>query len=349
VTNTDKKTVIKGLVWLSERRSYPETAVTGDTYPMTWADDNNIYTSSGDPMWGRNAHQDTGMDVEMITGDPENYRISRPNLLSDFLGFGGAGPKPSGMICVDGNLYLAAQNLCGSKPPRYGERCQHGSDAHVFVSKDHGITWSPGLGGMGKPMFPGCLFGGPAFVNFGRNNEHARDSYVYAASGDQWDNGCEVRMGRVPAERIQDRSAWEWVSEVTAEGDAVWTADLELATPILSAERSIGLPEVVYLHQLKRYLLLTWRLHQDFRPEGSDLYIYEAAEPWGPYTLVYSEEFWEGKEVNPYCPRIPLKWMEPDGVTGWIQFSGNWRSPYDRDALRVFYRSNVRKFRLLLA
>ena len=42
----------------------------------------------------------------------------------------------------------------------------------------------------------------------------------------------------------------------------------------------------------------------------------------------------------------PLKWMEPDGITGWLQFSGSW-APAGQKA--GYYRSNVRPFRLKMA
>ncbi|MHB1484221.1 MAG: hypothetical protein ACYCYI_06110 [Saccharofermentanales bacterium] len=80
--------------------------------------------------------------------------------------------------------------------------------------------------------------------------------------------------------------------------------------------------------------------------------IFESPEPWGPFSLVYHEENWEGKtsesavEFSPYCPRLPLKWVEQDGVTCWLQFSGSW-GPEGQAA--GYYRSNVRKFRLIMA
>ncbi len=340
--------LIKGLTWISERIPYPETSVTGDSYPMTWADDDNIYASSGDPMWGE-CGQDTGLDVERFTGFPPHYRITRPNLLPDFVGYGGEGPKPSWMICVDGILYLAVQNLCGTKPPRHGTKSQHGSDAHILISKDHGISWSPGFKDILTPMFGGNLFGGPVFVNFGRNNEHARDEYVYALSTDQWDNGSELRAGRVSAKRMLNAGDWEWVSEISANGSARWTKDLENSIPVLARERAISIPDIVYLNGIDRYLLLTWRLHEDFSSvAGTDLFIYESREPWGPFSLVYQEPMWEGQAVNPYCPKLPLKWLEADGLTGWIQFSGSWGSPHDRQGFRPYYRSNIRKFKLIL-
>ena len=114
-----------------------------------------------------------------------------------------------------------------------------------------------------------------------------------------------------------------------------------------SLHRWLGLPEMVYLAGIKRYLLLTWRLHRDFSgDDGTDLVVLEAPEPWGPFSLVHFEEYWEGREVNPYCPRVPLKWMGADGRSGWIQFSGSW-SPAGQKA--GYYRSHVRPFRLVMA
>ena len=339
--------LIRGLLWLSERKSYPEAGVTGDTYAMTWADDDAIYASSGDPMWG-GCRQDTGLDVEKFHGDAPDYQITRPSLLPDFLGYGGDGPKPSGMICVEGKLYLAIQHVLGPKKPRHGEKCQHGQDASILVSENHGEHWAPAFKDIATPMFPGSLFGGPAFINFGKNNAYARDDYVYAVSADQWDNGSEIRTGRVPKDKILNAGAWEWVSRVDNAGNADWTGDLAASVPVLVRDRAISLPDMVYLKKLNRYVLLTWRLHQDFGSDsGTDLYIYESPQPWGPFTLVHQEASWETQAVTPYCPRLPLKWMASDGLTGWLQFSGSWTSPHDRERLRPYYRSNIRQFRFI--
>ncbi len=111
---------------------------------------------------------------------------------------------------------------------------------------------------------------------------------------------------------------------------------------MLSDDRWISLPEMVYLSTPHRYLLLTWHFNEDFSPTaGSRLVLYDAPEPWGPFTLVHYEETWETKDMNPYCPRVPLKWMEPDGTAGWLLFSGSWAQPQSH------YRANVRRFRLL--
>jgi hypothetical protein len=332
---------IKKLVWLSERLPYREEQIKGDTFPMTWADDGEIYTSAGDPWWGES---NSGLDIEKFSGGPEDYTINKVNHMNDYLGWGGDGPKPSGMICVDGVLYLAFQNMLRTQVPPFSLISQHGSDAQIIYSTNKGRFWVPALQNIKAPMFPGYKFGGPSFVNFGQNNANARDDYVYAVSSDQWDNGSNLRLGRVPKDSIMRRDAWEWVCAFSPSGDPAWSYRLDDSIPVLSLHRWLGLPEMVYLAGIKRYLLLTWRLHKDFSPDdGSDLLVFEAPEPWGPFSLVHFEEYWEGQEYTPYCPRVPLKWMEGDGVTGWLQFSGSW-GPTGQKLLS--YRSNVRKFRL---
>lgn len=337
-----KSNYIKGIEWCSERISYAEPDVKGDTFPMTWADDGEIYTSAGDPLWGESQ---SGLDIEKFSGGPTDYKISKVHHMNDYLGWGGEGPKPSGMICVDGILYFSFQNMLGCRKPPFSLASQHGSDAQIIYSINKGFSWVPALSNISAPMFPGHKLGGPAFVNFGKNNADARDKYVYAVSSDQWDNGSNLRVGRVPADSIVRREAWEWICAFTPSGDPVWSFSLDEAIPVLSIYKCISLPEMVYLAGINRYLLLTWTLHKDFSNEGTDLLVLEAPEPWGPYSLVHYEEYWEGKEFNPYCPRIPLKWMQADGITGWLQFSGNW-SPEGQKA--GYYRSSVRQFKLIM-
>ncbi len=315
----------------------------GDTFPMTWADDDQIYASAGDPNWG---NKWDGLDIERFSGIPPHYDISRVNLMTDYRGSGGGGPKPTGMICVKGVLYLAVQNLLGKKPPVYGTKSQHGSDATIIRSRDHGLTWSPARADIKTPMFPGDAFGGPAFVNVGRNNAGAPDKYVYAVSADQWDNGSNLRVGRVDANKIEDASAWQWISGFKNDNHPRWSHTLAQATAVLTDDRRISAPEMVYIAAAHRYLLLTWRLHADFSPnDGTELIIYDAPHPWGPFTLVHREDMWESQEMNPYCPRIPLKWftVKGDEIDGWMQFSGSWRKTSTE------YRSHVREFRIKIA
>lgn len=336
--------VISSFEWTGESIGYPDESIKGDTYPMTWADDGEIYTSAGDPLWGET--QD-GLDIEKFSGGPTDYTISKVNHMNDYLGWGGDGSKPCGMICVEGILYLAFQNMLGYHKPPFSLLSQHGSDAHIVYSADKGVDWKPGFKNIEAPMFPGHKFGGPSFVNFGKNNANARDNYVYAVSSDQWDNGSNLRLGRVPADSIMRRGAWEFLCAYSPSGEPAWSFSIDESIPVLSLHRYLGLPEMVYLAGTKRYLLLTWRLHKDFSGnDGTDLLIFESPEPWGPFSLVHEEDYWQGREFTPYCPRLPLKWLNDDGISGWLQFSGSWS---ENGQKKLYYRSNVRPFRMHLS
>ncbi len=375
--------------WIGPRIPCASQNIKGDTYPVAWADDGELYVGTGDPLWmvkdgenylvhgGWNESEETyqamsGLVVEQLSGTAERFEVSRVHDMPGFTGPGGGGPKPTGMLCVDGVLYFAVQNLLGNKRPRFEAHSQHGSDATILRSDDHGKTWTPDLHGLladfeaayydrskgqfdswttpdeeresfrgWTPMFPGSLFGGPSFVQFGRNNADAVDGYVYAVSGDQWDNGHELRLGRVAKERILERSCWEFAVP-DEEGGVAWTAELADSRPVLTLPRHIGAPEMVYVASLRKYLLLTWSLHSDFDPAtGSELTILEADQPWGPFSLVHYEWMWDSRAVCPYCPRIPLKWFDPETLEGYLLHSGNW-------VTGTYYLPQVRKFKLSL-
>lgn len=351
VVNLPHSEVIRGFEWLGPNIPYPEIEKRGDTFPITWAKDGRLYTSAGDPVW---PDKQSGLDFESIEGLPPAFHVSRPNAMAGFVGYGGAGPKPAGLISVKGTLYLAFQNATGPGEStslnvdilntymNYG----HGYDAHVIASSDFGRTWtvsSPKQ--IQRPMFPGRLFGAPAFVNFGKDNEGARDNFVYAISGEGWDNGIHCRLGRVLNDRILKAESWEWVSALN-KGFPSWTSDLSQAIPVLSHPGYLGFVDMVYVRPLKRYLLLAWRNKVKADPEsGSELLIYDSPEPWGPFTMVYHEDPWESISLNPYNPRLPLKWFNPNTLDGWLLYSGSWRS----GGKTPTYRIHVRPFRLLRA
>ncbi len=378
--------VIVSFRWTGARVPCPVSGIHGDTHPQTWAADDQIYLSAGDPNWAMIDGKPRGVtwqeawelpdlyphmggvDVEKLTGYGAGFGIEQVNTMPGLMGPGGLGAKPSGLISVKGSLYLAVQNLLGNKLPAHRPKCQHGTDATILRSDDFGETWYPdiqtGLAEMEAayfdrrgwkwrsppeertgwkgwtPMFPGALFGGPCFIQFGKDNADVIDAYVYAISGDQWDNGSELRLGRVPQESILDAASWEWASP-QPDRSVRWVKYLSESKPVLTLDGHLSLPEMVYLPTVRRYLLLTWALHKDFDATGgSELTILEAEQPWGPFHRVYYEEMWDRQEVCPYCPRIPLKWFDPQTLSGWLLHSGNWHSP------EPYYKPHVRGFRL---
>ena len=387
-TEVPRSKTLVGLEWLGDRIPVSVPGIRGDTHPMAWAKDGEVYVGTGDPCWfeldgkiynGKISERPeldeivyqriTGHVVEKITGSPEAFGIERINDLPGHTGWGGSGPKPSGMVSVDGVLYYAVQNMLGWKPPRYGVDSQHGSDASIICSKDFGRTWQPDLNdclgefykkdhmvgkphheawrtppelrthaGDWQPMFPGNWFGGPSFIQYGQDNGEAIDGYVYAVSTDHWDNGSDLRLGRVPKDSIMDREKWEFAIP-DGEGGVQWTAELYRSEPVLAIDRHISMPEMVYLPKIKKYLLITWALHKDFRASaGAELTVLESDQPWGPFSLVYYEWMWYKREGGHYCPRVPLKWFDQDALSGYMLYSGNWETqiPYYMPQMRAF-------------
>lgn len=408
-TQIPRSKTIRSVDWMSDLIRIKDPKALGDTHPMTWAADDEIYIGTGDPQYfvenGERIpvnygteralkmnlsdadkwyvyERTTGTCVERLGGTPEDMELERINDFPGIVGWGGSGAKPTGMISVNGTLYLAMQNVLGWKPPHFGSHCQHGSDAVIICSKDYGKTWTPDLEPMLRefvkeqflgvsedchyanrscewrtkyyersgykgwiPTFLGDWFGTPSFVQYGKDNEWAVDDYVYAVSSDQFDNGTNLRVGRVPNHRILDTSAWEFAT-YEEDGSVGWTHDLFSSDPMLEVYRHISAPEMVYIPSLKKYLTITWAHHTDFNPrEGSELTILESDHPWGPYSLVFYEWMWYKQEFGGYCPRIPMKWFDNENLTGYLEAAGN----YADAATKPYYAPHVRKFQLVLA
>src|SRR5690606_4790081 len=105
---------------------------------------------------------------------------------------GRSGRKASGMLMVDGVLYLLARNM---------------DNAALAWSHDRGASWT-----WADWKFTSG-FGAPTFLNFGRNYAGARDNYVYVYSldGDSaYEAADRMVMARVPKDRITEQAAYEY-------------------------------------------------------------------------------------------------------------------------------------------
>jgi hypothetical protein len=58
----------------------------------------------------------------------------------------------------------------------------------------------------------------------------------------------------------------------------------------------------------------------DLRFQGG-LAIYEAAQPWGPWRVVYETDHWDMGPGD--AASFPAKWISSDGKTLHLVFSGN--------------------------
>lgn len=301
--------VIARVEW-APAESIVRKAKGSDNWPMTWADDDHQYTAYGDGKgFEPFIDKKLSMGLARVEGGPEKF--AGVNLRADTLetsGDGKAGKKASGILCVEGVLYLWARNAGNSQ---------------LATSKDHGRTWT------WRDWTFKTSFGCPTFLNYGKDYAGTRDGYVYVYSFDSdsaYEPADRMVLARVPKDRIGERAAYEFFTNLDADGKPTWSAEIAERGAVFEHKRRCTRGGVTYNAGLKRYF---W-CQSIPRPGGPDrtdarfkggLAIYDAAEPWGPWTTVYFNENWD---VGPgETASFPTKWMSADGREMHLVFSGD--------------------------
>ena len=299
--------VIKKIVW-APKEDIVRMASGSDNWPITWADDDNQYTAYGDG-WGfePKTEKKLSLGIAKISGSPPDFKGMNIRTSSgEHIGQGAEGAKASGMLMVDGVLYMMVRNTGNSQ---------------VAWSTDYGKTWT-----WCDWQFT-TSFGAPSFLNFGRNYAGARDNFVYVYSQDAetaYDAADAMVMARVRKDKIKQRTAYEFFKGLDDFGRPGWTKDVRQRKPVFSNPGKCYRQQVSYNAGLQRYLwcqvLPTSKHAQGPRFQGG-FGVYDAAEPWGPWTTVFYAEEWDvgPGETNSF----PVKWMSDDGKTCHLAFSGD--------------------------
>ena len=279
-----------------------------DNWPITWADDNNQYTAYGDG-WGFEPKTDKklSLGIAKIVGSPGDFKgINVRTESGERIGQGAAGAKASGMLYVDGILYMLVRNTGNSQ---------------VAWSIDYGKTWT-----WCDWKFT-TTFGAPTFLNYGRNYAGARDNFVYFYSHDNdsaYEPGDRFVMARVPKNKIRDCNAYEFFKSLNDSAEPIWTKDIRERGAVFVHPGKCYRNGISYNAGLKRYLwcqtLPSSKDERGPRFQGG-FGIYDAPQPWGPWTTVFHAETWD---IGPgETSSFPTKWMSDDGGTCYLLFSGD--------------------------
>lgn len=312
----------------------------GDLWPSCWSDDDALYTANGDGAGFGNEFSDIVMN--RVTGTPASDDLAGEALATgDDLGqvWSGEGftRKPTGMLCSEGTLYLAVQDLAldfNTAPA-----------ATIARSDDHGATWT---WDSSAPMFDDGVFTTIWFADYGQDAASAPDpgyAYAYGLDGNWRDSfsdavpdPTELFLARVPIDSVQDAATWQFYDGAPGDAEASWTDDIAMKRPVLVDERrqhpsdqvvdeeagqTVGAHDlsvisqggVTYLPKRDRYLYTSWtELTFEF---------YESPTPWGPWTLFLSEDFgpypWDAERIGGYGTTIPSKFVSDDESTMWVQ------------------------------
>jgi hypothetical protein len=285
---------------------------TGDNWPMTWGDDGQIYTSYGDGNGFGPREQFLTLGLATVTGVPP-YHTARdlPSNIDRPVGWGKEGVKSSGLLMVRGVLYLWVRNDIVEGNYRH---------ARMAWSSDHGRTWT------WADWHLSGTFGCPEFVQYGPNYAGARDGYVYVVSqagDDAYRFDPEIVMARAPAEQVAHREAYTFFAGLDGRGQPLWSADLGDRRPVFSDPRGAQRIGLTYNQALKRYFLTTAHADGTRATHTPALGVFDAPEPWGPWTTAYDSDRWANGWMIHH--KFPTPWMSEDGTTMWLAFSGQYR------------------------
>lgn len=299
--------VIKGITW-APAGTIVRRAPGGDNWPMTWGDDDVQYTAYGDGNgFEPFVPEKLSLGFAKVTGGPDDFvGTNLRTATGEFIGDGRSGRKASGILMVDGVLYVLARNR---------------DNAQLGWSRDHGATWTWADWRFEKS------FGCPTFLNYGKNYAGARDGFVYVYSLDSdsaYEPADRMVLARVPKDRITQRDAYEFFVALDASGQPTWSKDVARRGAVFTNPGNCYRGGVSYDAGLKRYLwcqILPYSTHPQGQRFQGGFGVYDAPEPWGPWTTVYYTTAWD---VGPgETSSFPTKWMSEDGRTVHLVFSGD--------------------------
>ncbi len=311
-----------GSVWF-EMTTLDELAPGSDNWPLTWAADGHQYTSWGDGggFGGTNVDGRVSFGVGRIEGGARDYRCR--NI------WGGAGlPQPPfggksyGILALGDTLWLW-RGGDASDETLYEFR-------ELYRSLDRGVSWQPAGVRFDRREFSDTLgVFALTFLQFGRGYEGARDGYVYVyaprATSLEWDvhTPGDVMLIRAPRGEIDQKNAYRWFAGADGAGVPRWSEHYNSAVPAFSdPANGVMRTSVAFNAGLGRYILSTLHVSR-FREHDGRLGIYDAPEPWGPWTTVLFANAFELGLVD-------------FSKTVFFNFSNKWTSRDGRKSVLVY-------------
>lgn len=301
---------IAGISW-APKQSILRSAKGSDNFPLTWADDDQLYTTWGDGN-GFSKLPRRSMGFARIEGTPPDHRGIDIRSQQETFGNGRKGKKGWGLLCVDGVLYLWMGHADG-----------RGGHAQLAWSRNHGHDWE-------FADWKFVEFGLMGFVNFGPDYAGARDDFVYSYShdGSKADTPADqFVLMRVPRDQILQRGAYEFFAGLDGDRRPSWSTEIEKRSAVFRHHDACLRSAMTWHPKLNRYLW--WQQlpqsvgHKDrgdTRFEGG-FGVYDAPEPWGPWTTVFFAPQWD---VGPgEHGDFPAKWFSRDGRSAQLVFSGD--------------------------
>ncbi|MDR2859255.1 MAG: hypothetical protein LBV64_02525 [Mediterranea sp.] len=337
----------------------------GDTFYPAWGDDDVMYSpytdggcwrldGSWDHSWSASsAHAVTGQAV-LEGNDPLSLVVyslgTQPAAATPY-----GGRYPCGSLMYNGVWYYGTYCLGPEGDTRYDGITVNwpwlGPFVGFRISKDKGRSWQncphtpekPIFGESGLYGYP-VKIGSPHFVDFGKNMEYSPDGKAYMVAhgaelndrkprfwNSSWITGDNVYLLRVTPtlENMNDASQWEFYGGKDAQGNAVWTSDFSQIKPLLEWNNNMGCVTVTYNAPLKKYLMCV--TDGGNTVSRMNTYLLESESLTSEWKLItYMKSFGE----QGYFVNIPSKFINPDGQTMWLMYSGNFAANWNGEQIQ---------------
>jgi hypothetical protein len=317
------------LDWTTHKRA----AQGSDNFQLTWAEDDHLYGAWGDGggFGGTNSDGRVSLGFARVEGPWDSFRGVNVWGGKDALHPATFAGKSWGTIAIDQDLYMwvVPKSLLADMQ----------SEARLHHSSDSGATWRPASWAFTRA--DGLTI--PTICQFGRGNSGARDRYVYhyfIAPQETREYRVQkpgaIHLLRSPKNRLMDADAYE-VYAGSSGNRPLWSKDRTKRRAVFEDEANgTGwVCSVSYNRQLERYILMTDHTES---PRGN-LGIYEAPEPWGPWSTIAFFQHSDGRafgsgyvEPNTFFWSLPTKWQ--DGREFAMVFTGAGRGK-DNDSFNV--------------
>jgi len=262
-----------------------------DNWPITWAADDNQYTTFGDGG-GFDESATVSFGVARISGNKDTY--TKTDIYESPIGFTG---KIYGILAVNNQLYFLkcgdGSELSNFKYIKLYKAAIPVNDQLELI--DTGVQFNP----------PVENFFCPSFLQYGKDYAGAPDNYVYIYAPEislqVWNVQIpgKISLLRVPKDQIETKSSYEYFAGMNS-GTPMWTNDVSLRQPVFSFDSScpscsdsgIMRTSVSYNPFINRYLLITQQVDR-YQANNGHIGIYDAPTPWGPWTTTLYKNAWD--------------------------------------------------------
>lgn len=285
---------------------FERRAQESDNWAVTWAADDNQYTTWGDGYGFDGGTPKISLGYSRISGTASSWTAR------DVFGTNLA-EAPSTVPGKSYAILAIGTTLYSFISP--GSLDENLTRATLYKSTDGGHTWSAT-----SVVFTATTHGVglPGFLQFGKGYTGAPDGYVYTywmrLKSTSWgiQKPGEIWLTRVPISGIESMSQYEFFTGTDGSGNPGWSTSVSAGHPVFVDGNGVFIPSVIYHPEFRRYILTTCHTYWP----GGNFGFHDAPNPWGPWTTIRYYTGWpQGGEVarDGFYGNFSSKWMDTAG------------------------------------